>query len=119
MEKTFAKVEDLATTVKEYADSRIEAIKLQVAEKSAAILANLIAGIVVAMVLIFFIIFGSMALAVGLGVWIGKMWAGLLIVAFFYLIVGLLVWKSRVKFIQFPIMNSFISQLFSNEHGED
>ena len=119
MEKTFAKVEELATNIKEYADSRIEEVKLQVAEKSTAIMANVISGIVVVIVFIFFIIFGSMALAVGLGVWIAKMWAGLLIVAFFYLIVGLLVWKSRVKFIQFPMMNSFISQLFSNEHGED
>jgi hypothetical protein len=31
MEKTFAKVEDLASTIKEYADSRIEAVKLNVA----------------------------------------------------------------------------------------
>lgn len=119
MEKTFAKVEDLATTLKEYADSRIEGVKLHVAEKSSAIMANIIAGIVVAMVFVFFIIFGSMALAVGLGYWIGKMWLGFLIVAFLYLLAGLLVWKARVKYIQFPIMNAFVSQLFNNEHGKD
>jgi hypothetical protein len=119
MEKTFAKVEDLASNIKEYADSRIEGAKLLVAEKSSAIMANVIAGIVIVLVFIFFIIFGSMALAVGLGVWIGKMWVGFLIVAFFYLIVGLLVWKARVKFIQFPIMNAFVTQLFNNEHGKD
>jgi Putative Actinobacterial Holin-X, holin superfamily III len=119
MEKTFAKVEDLATTLKEYADSRMEAVKLQVAEKSSAIMANIIAGIAVAMLFVFFTIFASMALAVGLGVWIGKMWVGFLIVAFLYLVIGALVWKSRVKFIQFPMMNFFIAQLFNNEHGKD
>jgi uncharacterized membrane protein len=119
MEKTFAKAEDLATNIKEYADSKIEEVKLQVAEKSAAIMANVIAGIVVAMVFIFFIIFVSVALAVGLGIWIGKMWVGFLVVAFLYLLVGGLVWKARVKFIQFPIMNAFVAQLFSNEHGKD
>ncbi len=119
MEKTFAKVEDLATNIKEYADSRIEAVKLNVAEKSATIMANIIAGIVVAMVFIFFMIFGSTAFAVGLGIWIGKMWVGFIIVAFFYFLVGLLIWKTRVKFIQFPIMNAFITQLFNNEHGKD
>jgi hypothetical protein len=119
MEKTFAKVEDLASTIKEYADSRIEEVKLSVAEKSAAVMANVIAGIVVAMVFIFFIIFVSVALAVGLGIWIGKMWVGFLIVAFLYLLVGALVWKARVKFIQFPIMNAFVSQLFNNEHGKN
>ncbi len=119
MEKTFAKVEDLATTIKEYADSRIEAVKLQVAEKSSAIMANVIAGVVVAMLFVFVIIFGSMALAFGVGAWIGKMWVGFLIVAFLYLIVGALVWKARIKFIQFPMMNSSISKLFNNEHGKD
>jgi uncharacterized membrane protein YqjE len=119
MEKTFAKVEHLASNIKEYADSRMEEVKLHVAEKSAAVMANVIAGIVVAMVFIFFVIFGSMALAVGLGVWIGKMWVGFLIVAFLYLVIGALVWKARVKFIQFPMMNSFIAQLFNNEHGKD
>ncbi len=119
MEKIFAKVEDLATTLKEYADSSMEAVKLQVAEKSSAIMANVIAAIVVALVFFFFIIFGSVALAVGLGIWTGKMWLGFLIVAFLYLIVGVMVWKARVKFIQFPMMNSFIAQLFNNEHGKD
>lgn len=119
MEKIFAKVEDLANNIKEYVDSRIEEVKLHVAEKSTAVMANVIAGIVVAMVFILFIIFGSMALAVGVGIWIGKMWVGFLIVAFLYLFVGVLVWKARVKFIQFPMMNAFVAQLFSNEYGKD
>lgn len=119
MEKTFAKVEDLASTVKEYADSRIEAVKLHVAEISSALMANVIAGVIVAMVFIFFIIFGSVALALGLGIWIGNMWIGFLIVAFLYLLVGAIVWKARIKLIQIPIMNAFVSQLFNNNHEED
>jgi uncharacterized RDD family membrane protein YckC len=119
MENTFAKVEDLASTLKEYADSRIEELKLHVAEKSSALIANLLAGVVVAMVFIFFIIFVSVALAIGLGIWSGKMWIGFLIVAFLYLLAGAIVWKARIKLIQFPFMNAFVSQLFNNEHEED
>jgi uncharacterized membrane protein len=67
MEKTFAKVEDLATNLKEYADSRMEAVKLQVAEKSSAIMANVIAAIVVALVFFFLFHFRKRGFGCGFG----------------------------------------------------
>lgn len=119
MEKTFARVEELADTLKEYVNIRIESVKLNAAEKSSIVIANLIAGIIVAMVLLLFIIFASVALSYGLGEWIGKTWAGFLIVAGLYLIVGMGVWFARVKIIRLPIMNALIEQLFSKDDEED
>jgi energy-coupling factor transporter transmembrane protein EcfT len=119
MEKAFAKVEELADTVKEYVKTRIESVKLNVAEKSSAVIANIIAGLVVAGFFMSFIIFGSIALAFGLGEWIGKTWAGFLIVALLYLLIGIIVWIARVRIIRLPLMNAFIRQLFSNEYEED
>jgi high-affinity Fe2+/Pb2+ permease len=119
MENTFAKVEELAETVKDYVNTRIESAKLSIAEKSSAVIANVIAGFVVAGVFIFFIVFGSTALAFGLGEWIGKTWAGFLIVAVLYLVIGIIVWFARVKLIQLPLMNAFIKQLFSETDDED
>jgi energy-coupling factor transporter transmembrane protein EcfT len=119
MEKALANIEDLAIAIKEYADCKIEAVKLNVAEKSSSVLANVIAAVVVAGIFFFFIIFGSVALAIGLGILLGKMWLGFLIVAFLYLLAGFVFWKARIKFIQFPLMNAFVSQLFTNEHEED
>jgi len=119
MENTFAKIEELAATVKDYVNTRIESAKLSVAEKSSAIIANLIAGFIVAGVFIFFVVFGSTALAFALGDWIGKTWAGFLIVAILYLIIGIIVWFARIKLIQLPLMNIFIKQLFSDTDEED
>jgi Fe2+ transport system protein B len=119
MEKTFARVEELADTIKEYVNTRIESAKLTVAEKSSSVIANVLAGIVVALVFLFFILFASIALSFGLGEWIGKTWAGFLIVGCLYLLIGMIVWFARGKMIRLPVMNAIIRQLFRNEEESD
>jgi uncharacterized RDD family membrane protein YckC len=119
MESAFAKMEELAGTIKDYADTRMEAVKLNIAEKSSAVMANIIAGVIVAVVFLFFFVFANIALAFGLGAWIGKTWAGFLIVAFLYLLTGIIVWFAREKIIRLPIMNSLIQQLFTNDDDEE
>jgi ABC-type uncharacterized transport system fused permease/ATPase subunit len=118
MEKVFGRIEDLASSIKEYADLRIENTKLQLAEKTSGVMANFIAGIVVMVVFLHFVIFGSIALSFGIGDFIGKTWAGFLIVAVLYLVIGIIVWFARVKIIRLPIMNSLITQLFSKDEAD-
>ncbi|GAB2824369.1 phage holin family protein [Ferruginibacter profundus] len=117
MEKAFAKAEELAGTIKEYVNTTIESAKLNAAEKSSAIIANTMAGAIAAVVFILFIVFAGIALALGLGEWLQKIWAGFLIVAALYLLLGILVWNAREKLLRLPIMNAFIKQLFTS--GED
>lgn len=119
MEKAFAKVEELADTLKDYVNTRIESAKLSFAEKSSAVISNVIAALIVAGVFMFFIVFSSIALAIGLAGWIGSIWAGFLIVAGLHLIIGIVIWKARVKIIQLPVMNAFIKQFFSEADEED
>lgn len=119
MEKVFAKAEELADNIKEYVNTRIEAVKLNAAEKSSAVIANLVAGLIVVTFFMLFFLFGSIALAIGLSEWIGKAWAGFLIVAGLYLLIGIIVWTARVKIIQLPVMNALIKQLFGEDDEED
>ena len=118
MEKTFAKAAELAVTIKSYVDTRIEAVKLNAAEKTSAVIANLIAGVVVAVVFLFFIGFASIGAALILGIWIGKTWAGFLLVSFFYLLVGIIIWFARGRIIRIPVMNALIQQLFKNDEED-
>lgn len=119
MEKAFAKIEELADSIKDYVNTRIESAKLSVAEKSSMIIANVMAAMIAAVVFLFFIIFAGTALAFGLGEWIGRTWAGFLIVAGLYLLIGIIVWTAREKIIRLPIMNALIRQLFRNDDEED
>ena len=107
-------MEDLADNVKEYVNTRIESIKLNAAEKSSVIIANGVARIVVAIVFLFFAL-ASIALSLVLGEWLGKIWAGFLVVAGFYLFLGIIIWFGRGKFIRVPVMNALIQQLFKHD----
>jgi len=118
MESTFAKVEELADHVKDYVKTKIASVKLNAAAKTSKLISNLIAGLIVAGVFLIFIIFGSIAAALALSAWIGKMYAGFLIVAGIYLLGGIIVWSSRERLLRIPIMNSMISQLFKDDENE-
>ena len=95
MEKAFAKVEELVDTIKDYVNTRMESVKLSAAEKSSAVIANIIAVFVVAVVFIFFIIFAGMALAFGLGVWLGSTFFCFFFFSALYLLLGVIVWFAR------------------------
>lgn len=119
MEKVFAKVDELVGSLKAYADNRIESIKFNAAEKSSAIAANFLAGFFISVVLIFFIGLVSVAISLLLGKWLNILWLGFLIVAVFYLLMGILLWKFRVRLIRLPLMNALLKQLIVNDYEED
>lgn len=118
MEKTFEKAEELASSVKEYLDVRLDAVKMNVAEKTSAVIANVLAGIAVALVFFLFMVMVSVALAYILGDWMGKTWAGFLAVAGLYMLLGMIVWMARVKLIRLPIMNALIKQMFKYDEED-
>ena len=118
MEKLFTKIENLAGSVKEYVNTRIESVKLNAAEKSSAVIANAIAGVVVAVVILFSMGLASVALSIVLGLWIGNLWAGFLVVASIYLLIGLVAWAAREKWIRLPVMNALIRQLFKEDEED-
>ena len=119
MEKTFAKVEEMADHVKEYVNNHINSVKISVAEKTSGILANIIAVAIVLTVFLFFIIFSSVALAYAFAKLTGEYYWGFLIVAGIYLLIGVLVWALKEKLLRMPIMNSILHQLFKDEEEAD
>jgi uncharacterized membrane protein YqjE len=118
MEKVFSKAEHLASSIKEYVITRIESAKFKAAEKSSAVIANILAAIIVVIIFFFFLGLASVALAFGLGVWIGKTWAGFLLVACLYLLIGIVAWTARGRIIRLPVMNALIKLLFRNNDEE-
>ena len=119
MEKSFERVEELAETISEYINNRIEEVKLTAIDKSSALLSNMIAGVVVVCFFVSFIVFASIALSLFLGEWLNKVWLGFLIVAVMYLMIGIIVWAARGRIIRLRIMNSLIQQLFKNETEDE
>jgi len=117
MIEAFSKTEELAGNLKEYVNVKLDSIKLKTAEKSSIVFADVIAGALVLVVFSLALIFGSVAGAFALSSWIGKPFAGFLIMAGFYILLGLIVWAGKNRFIRFPLMNNIIQKLFKN--GEE
>ena len=118
MENTFAKVEELTNSVKEYVNNSIESAKLTVAEKSSLVIANLAGALIMLLFFILFVGFASVALAISLSEWIGKPWAGYLIVAGLHLLLILVIWSARSRLIRFPVMNMILKQLFRSDEED-
>ena len=119
MEKVFDKAEELAGNIKEYVNNRVNGIKLNVAEKTSAVIANLVAGLMAVFIFLLFIIFAGITLSFGLGKWIGEIWIGFLIVTFIYLLLGFVIWKLRKRIIQLPVMNAMLKQLIKVDDEQD
>lgn len=82
-------------TLKDYAEKRLELLKLQATEKSSLGAGNLVFIVLVSITLLFFIVL----LNIGLGLWIGSLLGnyayGLLIMAGFYLLLTLILFALR------------------------
>lgn len=118
MENIFARVEELATHLKEYINNRIDAAKLNAAEKTSKIVAGFFARTILVVFVSLFVLFGGVSLAFVLGEWTGRLYLGFLIVACLFLVMGLLVWTLRDKLIRIPMMNSILQQLYNEEKDE-
>jgi uncharacterized membrane protein YgcG len=115
MQAAFVKAEELIDHVKEYVNNRIDAAKLQAAEKSSKMLSNAIAIAVVAAIMLVFVIFGSMAAAFALSAWMGPMYSGFLVVGATWLVLALLILVSRENILRTPIMNKMLHEMFRDE----
>lgn len=118
MNETFEKVEGLTEHVKEYLQTKVELAKLRLAEKTSLTVGNLIAAVVVAVLFLFVMLFGSIAGAWALSDWIGKKYAGFLIVAGCYLLLAIIVWFARNTLIRFPVMNAIVGMLHKKDDDD-
>jgi len=117
MEKTFTKAEEFGEHLKEYLNNRISSVKLRTAEKSSAIIANFISKAITFLVFVFFIALVSVSLK--LGNMMGEMYFGFLIVTGIYLLLGIVIWVSRERILEIPIMDAMLRQLFKTTEDEE
>lgn len=111
MENQSSTVESLIDRVKIYVETRIELLRLKAIDKSSSFLSLLISMIIVILMSFIFIILFSVGLALLIGEMLGKTYYGFFIVAGFYLLVGLILFAFRNKWLKTPIADSMIKNL--------
>ena len=118
MEKLLEKLAALMQYLKDYLSTSISVVKLKAADKTSKIAANLIAGVIVFFFFLFFIIFASVGFVYLLARWTGEMFWGFFIIANVYLLLSILVWRTRERWVRIPILKGILKQLFKENADE-
>ena len=113
----FTKAEDLLNHIRDYVNNRVDTMKLNMADKTSRLIANIVATTALVVVLLLFTVFASISLALVLGEWTGKLHWGFLIIAGIYLLVAFLIWRGKEKLLRLPIMNAILRHLFNDEEN--
>ena len=100
----FQKAED-------YSKTTIELLKLKAIDKSADIVSSFVSQLIVGIILLIFLLFLNVGIALWIGDLTGKSYYGFLIIACAYGLIGLLIYMFRNKWIKTPVSNSLIKQM--------
>lgn len=103
------KLEVLTDSLKEYADTNYEIIKLEVIDHSSKIVSGIISTLIITVVLVLFAFFGSMYLAY----YLSDLWGdyiGFAIVGGFYLALAIIIYLTKKSFIEKPVCDNFVGK---------
>ena len=111
MENNTTNLEELFEKVKDYADTRINLFKLKTVNKISSFLSALVSALILIAILLLVIFCISIAIALLIGEWLGSDYLGFFIVAGIYMIIGLILYSARKKFLRDAISNTLLKEL--------
>ena len=107
-------VQDLFDDVKEYIITQRKLLLTVASKKGVDVLYVVIVSAIFLTLLLFFLVLFSFAIAFGIGNWLNSMFLGFLIVAFFYVLLGIVVWMLKDRLIKTFLLKLFIDNLSAN-----
>lgn len=117
MEEKSPGLDSLKIHVKEYINTRIDIAVLKATEKGSHIVSNAALYVAVFFVSVFFLLLLTIGLSLLISDAIGNSWSGFLIMAGVYLLIGVLLWVMRDKWIRKPVVNIFIRSVLGKGMG--
>jgi membrane protein implicated in regulation of membrane protease activity len=100
---------------KKYINTSFELFKLTALDKSSDILAVLVYRLIIFVAVTIFTVMANIGIAIWLGEVLGQTSYGFFIVAGFYLIFALFIYKFREKLVKRPISEMIVSQILKEE----
>jgi len=111
------KVEKLIGDVKEYAETKLDLVALNLQDKGSDIAASAASVVTLGIIILFVLLFLSLGAALILGNYFQDPSIGFFCIAGFYLIVFLLVYINRHKWIKLPLVNSILKKIHFHENN--
>jgi hypothetical protein len=112
-------MEDLYEDAKSYLDARVEYTRLYLVEKVSKIFADLVTNAVVIICFVLAFLFGTFTLALFLSDVLGSNTRGFGCVALIYLLLALIVYYTKEKYIEKAIINFTIRNYFNKLADKD
>jgi hypothetical protein len=106
------KVDELTSSLKQYVATSAELFKLEAIEQGANISSKLMSTIIIGLIMLLFLVFGSIGVSFLLADYFESYYIGFLIVAAGYFVIGLFLLLFRKRMIEFPFKNHFIKTIF-------
>ena len=109
------KVEELTESVKNYINTNIELIKLQLTERISVVVPSLLSSLIMAMILLIFVLFISIVAGFYFSKLFGDFTLGFGIIAVFYLLLGIILLIGKKKIIENPLRDKIIKKIINNK----
>jgi hypothetical protein len=103
--------ESLLSKAGDYAETKVELLKLKVADKTSDTVSDAAAMIVMIIFVLFFIFILSIALALLIGEWLGKSYYGFFVMSAVYGIATLIFRSNQKAFVKEPVSNFIINKI--------
>lgn len=111
----FKKMEDVGENIKQYVNTNLEIVKLELTNKTSVFGAELVSSIIIGSISFMFLFI----LSIGVGFYFSELlnnhFYGFIIVAAFYLVLLLIVFLFRKKLIQNPLRDKIIRKFLNND----
>jgi ABC-type transporter Mla maintaining outer membrane lipid asymmetry permease subunit MlaE len=112
MESNTDIIEPMLDKVMHYGSSKVELWKLKMLDKFSDVIAILIAKFLIAIVVVAFLLFLSIAIAIWAGAVLGKSYYGFFAVSFIYGFISIIIWVNY-KFIKTKTNNWIINRILN------
>ena len=114
METSKTELGDFVDDLKDYIQTSAEVYKLQAIEKVAVAGSGIFINLILLIVTSMAFLFVSIAAAYLIGEWLGQTYLGFLVVAGFYVLVGMVIQFTRDKGLKDTITDSIIRSIFKS-----
>ena len=112
MENKTTTIEMLFDKAEDYTKTTIELVKLNAVDTTADVLSSLLSRLAVSIVFVTFVLFVNIGLSLWLGELLGKEYYGFFIVSSGYLLLSIVLYIYKDKWLKIPISNFIIVKMF-------
>ena len=108
-------VEALFKDLKDYVSLRLQITQLKYSSKTSLVTSSVLTYMLISMVVFFFVLVLTIGIALWIGNLLGEWYLGFLIMAGIYLLIGLVIFTFRNRWIRIPLNNLIIKEIFDED----